>query len=400
MPPSSDFYNPKQTIGFITGGQLGKMMIEAFLPLRQQEFLRVLDSSKDCPCSLLCDEVVVGSSKSYDDVLRFGEACDTLILEFEHVNVDALKKLETLGKRIIAQPRYIEVIQDKSKQKQFLKSHNIPTVDFILIEGKKDRERLFFPCIQKTCLDGYDGGGVKKIEGLDDCEHMFDTDSVIEECVNIQKEFSLIIGRDRFGTTFQYPVIEQSFDPKTHIVDTVWFAEGLAESVLDQISFIGKKLIEAFEGTGMYAVELFLDEKGVVLVNEIAPRVHNSGHHTIECSQTSQFEQYMRIALGFPCGNTETIQSGIMLNLLGLDGVGEVAYSGVKEVLNVSGAHLHLYGKKSTKPQRKMGHCTVVGNDLCDVEKKIEFIRSIFLIRSKEDCCIEKSRESIPHQKG
>lgn len=362
-------YNTTQTIGFITGGQLGRMMIESFLPFLQHEHIIVLDSDPKCPCSRVCDEVVVGSSKSYNDVIKFGKRCDTIILEFEHVNSTALKELASLGKTVVANPEYIDVIQDKGVQKKFLNTHSIPTSKFFVVENRTDllnrKNELSYPCVQKTCLDGYDGGGVKKIASGKELIHAFDTKSIIEECILIQKEFSLLCGRDIYGSEFRYPLIEQSFHEDTHIVDRVWFAEDVDTDVQDQVNHIGDQILSAFPGVGMYAVELFLDIERRVLVNEIAPRVHNSGHHTQECSETSQFEQYMRVALGLPCGSVKTIQKGVMKNILGSKQcTGLAQYNGVEKLLKHQGINLHWYGKKTCKMHRKMGHLTLVSSSI------------------------------------
>lgn len=372
-----------KTIGFITGGQLGKMMIESFLPIRRNEKIFVLDSEKNCPCANLADEVFLGSSKNYDDVLEFGKKCDTIILEFEHVNIDALFELEKMGKNVFCQPKHLKIIQNKGLQKKFLEENNIPTAKFFTVKNKADfiakktEKKYPFPLIQKTFFDGYDGGGVQKISSQGDIEKFFDAPSILEECVNIQKEFSCICGRDRFGTEFFYPLVEQFFHEKTHIVDIVVSPAKISKEIQVQVENIAKKILTQFDGIGIWAIELFEDENQKILVNEIAPRVHNSGHASIEGNKTSQFSQYMRICLGYTAGITDITQNSICYNLLGEEGhTGKTQYKGLKNVLQIPEVYPHFYGKMSTKPHRKMGHVTVQAETEKECWEKISQVKN------------------------
>ncbi len=376
--------NPNQTIGFITGGQLGQMMIQSFLPFRQNEKIYILDENEDCPCRPYSNKVFIGSSKNFEDVLSFGKQCDTIILEFEHVNVEALKALENMGKKVFCQSKYIAIIQNKGKQKKFYTENNIPTSPYRTIRNKNEfillaqENKISFPLMQKTFHDGYDGGGVTKIHSLTEIEtKAFDTESILEDCINITREFSLICGRDQLGNEFQYPLIEQFFHEKTHIVDCITSHCEIDSDIESQIESIKTKILSAFTGAGLWAIELFLDTNGTVLVNEIAPRVHNSGHQSIEGNYCSQFEQYMRIALGYSIGNTAEIKPSITWNLLGEENfIGPVYYNGIEEVMKQKNVSLHLYGKKTTKPHRKMGHCTVTGDTLEECWKTIHTLKN------------------------
>lgn len=384
--------NTSQTIGFITGGQLGQMMIQSFLPFRQNEKIFVLDGDKNCPCSSYANRVFQGSSKDYETVLNFGKQCDIIILEFEHVNVQALYELEKLGKKVFCQARYIEIIQSKGKQKQFFLENNIPSSSFICVKNKSEIEKLFtnlnskiaFPFMQKTFFDGYDGGGVQKISSSDEIDNCFNAESILEECIDVQREFSLILGRDQHGNEFRYPLIEQFFHEKTNIVDCITSHCEVSPAVKKQIEKIGDNILNAFQGAGIWAIELFLDENDIILVNEIAPRVHNSGHQTIEANFCSQFEQYMRIALGYSIGNVNEKMPSITYNLLGEeDFSGIVKYEGIEELMKMKNVAVHLYGKKETKPHRKMGHVTVTDENLEKCWEKINVIKKIVKVISE-----------------
>jgi len=388
--------NPNQTIGFITGGQLGQMMIQSFLPFRQNEKIIVLDRSKNCPCAPYANETFTGSSKDFNTVLEFGKKCDTIILEFEHVNVEALQKLESLGKKVFCQPKYIKIIQNKGIQKEFYTKNNIPTSPYITIKNKKEflhlasLGKIDFPVMQKTFLDGYDGGGVAKINNISDIKNKaFDAESITEECINITREFALICGRDQNGNEFEYPLIEQFFHEKTNIVDCITSSCKININTQSQVDSIKKKILASFTGAGLWAIELFLDTEGNILVNEIAPRVHNSGHQSIEGNYCSQFEQYMRIALGYSAGNTAEIQPSITLNLLGAEAnnnstnIGIAKYIGINEAMKIKNVSVHLYGKTQTKPNRKMGHVTVTGISLSECWKTINALKNTIKIISE-----------------
>lgn len=373
-----------KTVGFITGGQLARMMIEAFLPFRTGERILVFDTHEEGPCSALADTLVVGDCKDYEDVLQFGLQCDVIILEFEHVNIKALRKLQQLGKNIVTDIDSLEIIQCKGKQKNFFRENNIPTADFFVVSGREAlaKKATNFPFIQKTFRDGYDGGGVKKINHISEISDAFDAESIVEECVHIQQEFSLIVGRDALGNTFTYPLVEQFFDEETHIVKFVVSPAKVSDDIERQAQEIGEKVLRNFTGVGIWAIELFLDEKGHILVNEIAPRPHNSGHQSIEGNFTSQFAQCVRLALGYRAGNTDFTQPSLMWNLLGeKNSSGAVFYEGIEAALAMDKVYVHLYGKPSTRPHRKMGHVTVVDDSVEECWAKIRALEKVVRVK-------------------
>ncbi len=366
-----------QKIGFITGGQLARMMLQALTSLRHDMHVSVLDSNQQCPCTGLVDEVVIGKSTDFDDVYHFGSRCDVIILEFEHVNVEALKRLQKQGVQVLCYPHDLEIIQDKGLQKQFLIDHDLPTAQFRLIENKSQLQAFSgdLPFVLKTRKHGYDGGGVQKLTAEADFEAAFDAPSLVEDCVDIEKEYSLIVGRDAFGTTFRYPVAEQFFHPTANLVQFIATPSELESRVEEQITRIGDGILAAFNEVGMWAVELFLSTSGEVLVNEIAPRVHNSGHQTIEGNQTSQFAQFVRLALGHPCGSTQQIQPAVTMNLLGPEEKsGPYCYEGLETILRIEGVFPHFYGKATSKPFRKLGHVTAVAESLIECWQKLESV--------------------------
>jgi 5-(carboxyamino)imidazole ribonucleotide synthase len=322
----------------------------------------------------MADEIVIGSHADENDVYRFGKDLDIILLEFEDINISALKKLKQEGKTIICDPNELEIIQDKGKQKMLYKEHAIPTADFFLADDQKEirKKNVPLPFVLKKRTQGYDGGGVKKINTLHDLSSAWDAPSVGEECIDIKKEYSLIVGRDQSGNTFRYPVVEQHFHNNAHLVHFLVAPIELKQQIQTQIDTIGDQVLNAFSTTGMWAIELFLDADEKVLVNEIAPRVHNSGHHTIEGSATSQFSQFIRLALGLPHGSTKTLTPTVTMNILGPEGKsGAYQAEGLSEVLKTEGIFLHLYGKKTTRPFRKLGHITTTGETTDDCWKKI-----------------------------
>lgn len=365
-------------IGFIKGGQLARMMIQALPDIPGEFECAVLDENPANACADLANQVVVGESKDYDDVYNFGQSVDVVVLEFEHVNLKALQDLKAEGKMVICQPEHLAIIQNKGTQKKFLVDHDIPTAPFRNITKAEELKDLdvAFPVIQKTFTDGYDGGGVKKIKSQDGWAEAFDAPSVIEDCIAIEREFSLILGRDQAGETLRYPLVEQFFDPEFHIVEFIVSPISLPSELQTQVDAIADKFLSVFSGPGLWAVELFLDDQGQILVNEIAPRVHNSGHHTIEGNATSQFAQCLRIALGLPHGSPAAVTPVITMNLLGASGhTGAARCEGVALVEALPGAYLHLYGKKETRPQRKMGHITVTGDSIEACWEKIKTLQ-------------------------
>jgi len=362
-------------VGILGGGQLGRMLIQEAINLNVN--VRVLDPDPDAPCKNICDEFITGSLTDFDTVYNFGKKADLLTIEIEKVNVDALQKLEEEGVIIYPQPRVIRLIQDKGLQKEFFKQNNIPTSPFQLISTKEQLAEVSmpFPFVQKLRKDGYDGRGVYKLASAADIENAFTAPSIIEEYVDFEKEIAVIAARNEKGEIKTFPCVEMEFNPDANLVEFLISPAELPVEILTQADLLASKIAEDLKITGLLAVEMFLTRSGEILVNELAPRPHNSGHHTIEGNRTSQFAQHLRAIFGLPLGDTQAVNHAVMVNLLGEEGYEGLAdYEGLEEILKTEGVYVHLYGKKYTKPFRKMGHVTIVDPDR---EKAIEKARSV-----------------------
>ncbi len=376
--PSAD-YNPFSRtfkVGVLGGGQLGRMLIQAAIDLNTH--ICVMDGDAEAPCKHLAHEFVHGSLTDFDSVYQFGKGVDVLTIEIEHVNVEALKKLEQEGVRIYPQPHVIEIIQDKRLQKQFYVDHGIPTAAFVLTDTLEDvyAHAAFLPAFQKLGKSGYDGRGVQRLGSETDLVKAFTDPSLLEKAVDFEKEISVIVGRSVSGEVKTFPVVELVFHPEHNLVEYLFAPADISATIASQADTIARTVAEKLQIVGLLAVEMFLTKDGQVLVNEVAPRPHNSGHHTIKANYTSQFEQHLRTILDLPLGDTQTKSHAAMVNLLGEAGYqGDVYYEGMNEVLAVSGVYPHLYGKKITKPFRKMGHVTILGFDLATLQEKVAFVR-------------------------
>ncbi|MVN91017.1 5-(carboxyamino)imidazole ribonucleotide synthase [Mucilaginibacter aquatilis] len=362
-------------LGILGGGQLGRMLIQQ--AINYNVTVKVLDPDRDAPCRKLCDEFVTGSLSDYETVYNFGKKVDLLTIEIEKVNVDALEQLEREGVVVYPQPRVIRLIQDKGLQKQFFKENEIPTAEFQIISNAKDLEQaqIPFPYIQKLRRDGYDGKGVYKVVDQSYLENAFTEPSLIERWVDFEKEIAVIVARNEKGDIETFPMVEMEFNPEANLVEFLISPSTLSFEVQQEAATIAKKIAESLRIVGLLAVEMFLDKSGKILVNELAPRPHNSGHQTIEGNVVSQFEQHLRAIFNQPLGNTESLSNAIMINVLGEQGhEGPAVYQGIEKVLNCPGVYVHLYGKALTKPFRKMGHVTIVD---VDREKAIEKARYV-----------------------
>ncbi|WP_077131753.1 5-(carboxyamino)imidazole ribonucleotide synthase [Spirosoma montaniterrae] len=366
------------TIGILGGGQLGLMLLQASIDWNL--CVHVLDPDADAPCRHLCTQFTVGSLTDYDTVYRFGRAVDVLTIEIERVNVDALEALEREGKRVYPQPSVIRTIQDKRLQKQFYRAHNLPTADFILTDNRADVAQVaadFFPAFHKLGRDGYDGRGVQRIRSVADAEKAFDAPGVLEQAVDFEKELAVIVARNERGEVQTFPTVEMVFHPEHNLVEYLFAPADISPTVEQRAQEIARQTADAFGIVGLLAVELFLDKQGNVLINEVAPRPHNSGHHTIRANVTSQFEQHWRAILNLPLGNTSAYQPAAMVNLLGEDGhTGPAVYEGLDTLLALSGVFPFLYGKAITKPFRKMGHVTVMDTDLERLREKVAQVKA------------------------
>jgi 5-(carboxyamino)imidazole ribonucleotide synthase len=299
-------------------------------------------------------------------------------IEIENVNVAALKELERKGKKVFPQPTVIELIQDKRIQKKFYQENHIPTADFVLTENAAEvrSHKSFLPAVNKLGKEGYDGRGVQILKSEADLSKAFDKPGLLEKLVDFEKEISVIVARNERGEIKSYPAVEMVFHPVHNLVEYLFSPAEISVSVAAKAEKIAISIIEKLNMVGILAVEMFVTKAGEVLVNEIAPRPHNSGHQTIEANVTSQYEQHLRSILNLPLGNTSVIAPSAMVNILGEDGFeGDAKYAGFQEVMNVSGVHVHLYGKKITKPFRKMGHVTIMDDDVESLKKKVNFVK-------------------------
>lgn len=370
-------------IGVLGGGQLGRMLIQNAINYNLSIY--ALDPDKHAPCKHLVQKFSQGSLTDYDTVYEFGKDKDVITIEIENVNIEALKQLEKEGKTVYPQPHLIELIQDKGLQKMFYQRNDIPSADFFLVENKKQIQKYaeFFPFFQKLRKGGYDGKGVVKLVSPEQLDRAFEAPSVLERLVPFEKELSVIVARNANGEVKCFPVVECEFNQEANLVEFLFAPAGIKKSVEKEAIRIATLIAEKLEIVGLLAVELFLTKDGKVLVNEIAPRPHNSGHHTIEANITSQFEQHWRAILNLPLGDTTIIKPGVMINLLGDFGHEGIAkYEGMEDVLKFSGVYIHLYGKEKTKPFRKMGHVTIVDDDLLKAKQKARMVKSLLRVVS------------------
>lgn len=367
-----------KTLSLLGGGQLGQMLIQAAIPYNLK--IEVLDPHKEAPCAALAHRFVQGDFADADEVLRFAEKSDFVSLEIEHVSCDALHELEKRGCLVFPPARVLEMVQDKGRQKQFYFENDIPTAAFEIIHGREDikKQRDFLPCFQKLRRGGYDGKGVRAIRDLDDLPKAFDAPSVLEKAVKIQKEISVITVRRPSGEIAVYDPVEMVFDPEANLVDSLIAPAQIPEEKLDEARALALRLTEKLKPVGLLAVEMFLSKDNEILVNEIAPRPHNSGHHTIQAAFTSQFENHIRAILDLPLGSTALLKPAAMINLLGSEKAsGECIVRGLDEVLAIKGVSVHLYNKKESQPKRKMGHVTLLADSLEQVKKNIVQVKSL-----------------------
>jgi 5-(carboxyamino)imidazole ribonucleotide synthase len=370
----SKAFNQEFKLGILGGGQLGRMLIQSGIDFNFN--FAILDPEEHAPCRNLA-EFHHGKLTDFDTVMRFGERCDIITIEIENVNTQALKELVKKGKRVFPQPEVIELIQDKRVQKSFYKENNIPTADFVLTENKEDVARVAkLPVVNKLGKEGYDGRGVQILRTKEDLQKAFDKPGLLEDLINFEKEISVIVARNEKGEIETFPAVEMVFHPEQNLVEYLFAPAQITKPMAQQADAIAKSVIEKLGMIGLLAVEMFVTKAGEILVNEIAPRPHNSGHQTIEANITSQYEQHLRAITGLPLGKTDLILPSAMVNLLGEPGFsGPALYEGFEEVMNIKGVHVHLYGKAQTKPFRKMGHVTIVDQDVDSLKEKANFVK-------------------------
>lgn len=363
-------------VGILGGGQLGRMLLQAAANYVVETF--VLENDENCPAAHLCHHFVKGDIKDFDTVYNFGKDLDAVTIEIEAVNVDALEKLEQQGVKIYPRPSAIKTIKNKVSQKEFYRNSNVPSSAFIITQNLADLKdhKSFLPAVHKIGEGGYDGKGVQLIKKETDIEKGFDAPSVLEKMVSIKKEIALIVAMNNKGETAIYPAAEMIFDPILNLLDYQLSPAKLPKEVLWKAEAIALKLVKAFNSPGLFAVEMFIDINNDVLVNETAPRVHNSGHHTIEANYSSQYDMLWRIMLDYPLGNPDSIMPSSIVNIIGADGYAGVAkYEGLDQVLKMDNVFVHLYGKVQTKPGRKMGHVTIMSNEYHELTHKANKIK-------------------------
>lgn len=359
------FSGSRFRLGILGGGQLGRMLLQEAVNLNISA--AVMDPDPGAPCRHLCEHFHQGDFRNEEEVLRFGRECSMITVEIEHVSTEALEKLEAEGVPVYPQPQLLRLVQDKGLQKEFFVSHAIPTAGFVLVSNREELRSMsaHLPAMLKLRKGGYDGKGVMKIRSAADVGSAFDAPSVLEELVDFSTEVAVIVSRNASGEIAHFPMVEMEFNPTANLVEFLCSPARLSAAIEEKAIATARKVIEKMSLVGILAVEMFVTREGDVLVNEVAPRPHNSGHHTIEGNVTSQYAQHLRAIMGLPPGDTSLLRPAVMVNLLGEEGhTGEAHYQGVEEVLKWPGVYLHLYGKKETRPFRKMGHVTVTNNRL------------------------------------
>ncbi|MFW6289642.1 MAG: 5-(carboxyamino)imidazole ribonucleotide synthase [Mariniphaga sp.] len=374
-------------LGIIAGGQLGKMLIQE--ASKWDIISYVLDSEENCPAGGVASRFIKGSQLDFETVYRFGKMVDVLTYELENINIEALKKLKSEGLRIAPDPEVLELIQDKGLQKEFYSNNEIPTSSYKLFERLTDIEaavkagEVSFPFVQKLRRGGYDGRGVAVINSENDLRKLLEGPSVVEQKIDIFKEVAVIAARNHLGEIKCFPVVEMIFDPGANLVDKLICPSTITAEQSEKAVSISTKIVDLLGMEGVLAIEFFVDQAGELVVNEVAPRPHNSGHHTIESVITSQFEQHLRAILNLPLGSTRLKLPAVMVNLLGAEGFeGAVKYEGLSECMAIDGVKIHLYGKKITRPYRKMGHITVLSDTMEGALEKAEQVKTLIKVKS------------------
>ena len=380
---SSDF-----KLGILGGGQLGRMLLAD-----TQKFdihTSILDGNASAPCAEICNTFVVGDLLDFEAVYHFGKTVDLLTIEIENVNLDALDKLEEEGLTIYPKPKDLRIIQSKARQKNFYLDHQIPTAEFShypylqeLIHSYENNI-INFPFVWKAARFGYDGNGVKIVRNIEDLQSLPKVECITEKLIPFKNELAVIVARNAAGETTTYPVVEMEFHPEANQVEYVICPARIDFNVAEKAREIALDVVSKLDFVGLLAVEMFQTVDDKILVNEVAPRPHNSGHYSIEASYTSQFEQHLRSILNLPLGNTESKVAGIMVNLVGEEGFsGEVHYENLNDILKIDGVTPHIYGKKETRPFRKMGHVTIINSDIDKARAIAQQVKETIRVISK-----------------
>jgi len=383
-----DYFSSEFKLGILGGGQLGKMML--YETRKFDIHTCVMDASEEAPCKIGCNEFIIGDLLDFDAVYNFGKKVDVLTIEIENVNTRALEKLEDEGVKVYPPTAALHIIQNKAKQKLFYIDHGIPTADFSRfayaseIKESIEHGSLEFPFVWKSAQFGYDGQGVKIIRSIEDLEGLPHGECITEDMIPFKNELAVIVARNVSGDVVTYPVVEMEFHPEANQVEYVICPARIDEKVAIKARGIALKVSNSIKHVGLLAVEMFQTKEDEILVNEVAPRPHNSGHYSIEASYTNQFEQHIRAILDLPLGNTNSKVAGIMVNLVGAEGhTGDVVYENMETILKLDGVTPHIYGKKQTRPFRKMGHVTIVNEDIEEARKIAQQVKETIKVISK-----------------
>lgn len=383
-----NYFSSEFTLGILGGGQLGKMLL--YETRKWDVFTKVMDASPEAPCRIACNEFILGDLMDYESVYTFGKTVDILTIEIENVNVNALEKLQEEGKIVYPQPEVLRTIQNKARQKLFYRDKAIPTADFSRFaytsEIKESIENggLDLPFVWKSAQFGYDGQGVKIIRKAEDLQHLPNVECIAEDLIPFKNELAVIVARNASGQSKVYPVVEMEFHPEANQVEYVICPARIDESVAIKAQEIAQNVSKHFGHIGLLAVEMFQTQEDEILVNEVAPRPHNSGHYSIEASYTNQFEQHIRCLLNLPLGQTESKVAGVMVNLVGAEGhTGNVVYENMKTALQMEGVTPHIYGKNQTRPFRKMGHVTIVNKNIDKAREIAQQVKEKIKVISK-----------------
>jgi 5-(carboxyamino)imidazole ribonucleotide synthase len=380
---SSDF-----KLGILGGGQLGKMLLQVTSRLSIKT--NILDPSKDSPCKNLCNEFEIGNLMDFDSVYQFGKKCDLVTFEIEHVNIEALEKLESEGTKVYPSSKTLKIIQNKNLQKQFFIDNNIPTSDFWYFKSPKDfknsfhKNQISFPCVWKKTKFGYDGYGVEIIKSIKQIDNLPNEEFIIEEFIPFEKELATTIVRNNSGDIQIFPLVQMDFNKESNQVEYVVCPAQVNREIKDLANALAMKVSKSFKHVGLLAIEMFLTKDNKILINEVAPRPHNSAHYSIEACENSQFQQHINSILDLKLGSCESNNNAIMVNLVGEKGYsGPVIYQGIEKAMEQSNVSVHIYGKSNTKPNRKMGHITVTDENLKNGLKKAKSIKNLIKVKTK-----------------
>lgn len=379
-----NYFSSNFKLGVLGGGQLGRMLLTE--TQKFDIFTVILDSNKNAPCADICNEFHQGDLMDYQTVYNFGKKVNLLTIEVEHVNIEALLQLEKEGLTIFPQPSVLQIIQHKGRQKDFFIANNIPTANYKRYNSLEELKKATQPpFVWKTAQFGYDGTGVKVVKTKEEINNLPNVDCIVEDLIPFKNELAVIVARNLDGETKTYPVVEMEFHPTANQVEYVICPARIDSAIAKKAQEIALKVTDAFQFIGLLAVEMFQTNDDKILVNEVAPRTHNSGHYSIEASYTNQFEQHLRAILNLPLGNTENKVAAIMVNLVGEEGyTGNVIYQNMENVLKIDGVTPHIYGKKETRPFRKMGHVTVVNKDINEARKIAEKVKKTIRVISNK----------------